>query len=390
MSKRQAEQLILLVGSNPLPNFLATSVLKPKSVQLVYSPETEQVKSSLEEKLKAKYVDLSLSEKCVMDATNASEVRAALNKIPDGAHLHYTGGTKIMAAHARMAFRDAGGKDEHASYINEREGILRFDDGYDIRLSNESLGLTIEDIFELHGIRVKNSDSQRDSDSQNYPTSEDSEKIAQAVIKNPDLANELYNLHREQDKRKSIEKARNNPAKLDELIPGGLSARQIPEEGWTKDAYKKWCDFLGGGWLERWCGDLVRSIVPDAELAVGLNCKMANERQFEIDVALVRGHRLYVISCTTHTTIGMCKSKLFEVAMRARQLGGDLARSALVCLLHGSDNKGVLKIDHLRNDVADVWEAANTPKVFGLDDVREWMGDGGRPDTDSLKKWLDS
>lgn len=44
MSKRQAEHLILLVGSNPLPNFLATSVLKPKSVQLVYSSETEQVK----------------------------------------------------------------------------------------------------------------------------------------------------------------------------------------------------------------------------------------------------------------------------------------------------------------------------------------------------------
>ena len=75
--------------------------------------------------------------------------------------------------------------------------------------------------------------------------------------------------------------------------------------------------------------------------------------------------------------------------MRSRQLGGDLARSALVCLLHGSNNKG-LYVDQLRNDIADIWVASNTPKVFGLDDLREWAGIHGEPNLGTLQQWLES
>lgn len=75
--------------------------------------------------------------------------------------------------------------------------------------------------------------------------------------------------------------------------------------------------------------------------------------------------------------------------MRARQLGGDLARSALMCLLQGSDPKGAF-VDQLRNDVADIWDAPNTPQVYGLGDLKEWAGIGGPQNMYSLKKWLDS
>ena len=136
--------------------------------------------------------------------------------------------------------------------------------------------------------------------------------------------------------------------------------------------------------METWCGELVRGIAKSDEVSVGVNCVRKNGHKFEIDVALVRGHRLYVISCTTDTTLGLCKSKLFEVAMRARQLGGDLARFALVSLLHGAH------IDQLKNDVADVWEAPNPPRAFGMDDLKEWAGIQGQPNTSSLMEWLDS
>lgn len=75
--------------------------------------------------------------------------------------------------------------------------------------------------------------------------------------------------------------------------------------------------------------------------------------------------------------------------MRARQLGGDLARSAVVCLLNGSDTKGPY-VDQLRHDIEDIWDAPNTPKVFGYDDLREWAGIAGGAGTESLKKWLES
>jgi hypothetical protein len=77
------------------------------------------------------------------------------------------------------------------------------------------------------------------------------------------------------------------------------------------------------------------------------------------------------------------------VALRARQMGGDLARSALVCLLDGSDNRGSY-VDQLRSDIASVWDAPNVPRVFGLADLREWAGTSDAANTGSLMEWLDS
>jgi hypothetical protein len=98
---------------------------------------------------------------------------------------------------------------------------------------------------------------------------------------------------------------------------------------------------------------------------------------------------LYVLSCTTDSKKARCKSKLFEVAMRARQMGGDLARSALVCFLDGDDASGPY-IDQLRSDIASLWEAPNVPAAFGLADLREWAGGGDRPNLATLQKWLES
>ena len=384
--QRSCQQLILLVGSNPLPNFFTALVLKPESVLFLYSPETEQVKDNLKQKIQAKHPNVSLEEMCIENATNAAGVRSVLTSIHDGAHLHYTGGTKIMAAHARIAFLNAGGGDDHASYLDERRGVLLFDDGYEIDLASQNIILTIDDILELHGIeRMVPKDEKPQST--HLPTDPDAAAVAKAVLGDPDLADKLYNFHRKNGKRCSFNVAKENPIPLSESVDG-FSASQLPEKEWNKKTYEKWCDFLGGGWLEAWCGNSAQTIVSDAEVAVGVDCKL-KDRQIEIDLTIVRGHRLYVISCTTHTKIGLCKSKLFEVALRARQLGGDLARSALVSLLHGADSRGAF-VDQLRNDVADIWDAPNTPRVFGLDDLKEWMGTDGRPNADSLREWLDS
>ncbi len=384
--ERIFDQLLLLVGSNPLPNYLAVRILNPKFIHLFYSTETEQVKNQLRRILETRFMHAKpdIGETCIEDVTSASKVAQAFRSVPSDAHLHYTGGTKIMAAHARMAFRDVGGSDEQASYLDERKGVLRFDNGYEIDLAKQQLRLTLADILALHGIVGQPNQMSR-------PTLEDAKMIASSVLKDTDLASKFYDLHRDANKKLlPFKEAKANTIKISELVPGlNLSIQQVPEQGWNREIYDAWMKFLGGGWLEMLCGSLVRQIVGENEVAVGLNCKRSNARQFEIDVAVVRGHRLYVISCTTSTNLGLCKSKVFEVAMRSRQLGGDLARSALVSLLHGGDTKGAY-MDQLRGDVADIWDAPNTPRVFGLDDLKEWAGVDGSPNTDSLREWLES
>ncbi|HOJ62448.1 MAG TPA: hypothetical protein PK878_19380 [bacterium] len=385
--RKDCKQLLLLVGSNPLPNYLVSLILKPESVCLFYTPETAPVKKRLAEMLKRKLArsqpKLSLSEKCIKDAANAGEVSAAFSSFSPGAHLNYTGGTKVMAAHARMAFGVQRGTNKQASYLDERRGVLRFDDGYEIDLSQERLELTFSDILALHGIETI---PEKDPP-QPAPTMEDTQLIAKAVLKQPDRAKKLYKIHRSNGDRCTCSKAKENPERIRDLIECELSVPEVPGKDWNNRTFKDWCDFLGGEWLEMWCQDLIAPLT--TEIHQGINCRRDSGREFEIDLALVWGYRLYVISCTTDTTLGMCKSKLFEVAMRARQLGGDLARSALVSLLDGRNAKGSY-IDQLRNDAAEVWEAPNPPRAFGLDDLKEWAGIQGQPNISSLMEWLDS
>jgi hypothetical protein len=324
--ERACNHLVLLVGSNPLPNYLATLVLHPTSVQLLYTKQTEDIKDKLRSALERRLPNLKVSGTYVEnDGTDAQSVRDACRSLPGNAHLHYTGGTKIMAANARLAFLDRDGKDDQASYLDERNGVLRYDNGDQTELLHQNLKLKLDDILSLHGI-IK------------QPESKSKPRVEEAIA----------------------------------------TAESVLKEG-------KACS-SSGDWLEVWTGEKVKCIL-NKQPEIGLNCKRENGREFEIDVVIIHGHRLYVISCTTKTNLSGCKPKLFEVAMRARQLGGDLARSALVCLLCGSDPKGA-KIDQLRHDVADVWGAINTPQVFGQDDLKEWAGIAGKPNTNSLKKWL--
>jgi hypothetical protein len=154
-----------------------------------------------------------------------------------------------------------------------------------------------------------------------------------------------------------------------------LSTPKVPD-GHTRKAFEAWNEFIGGAWLEVWIESLIKNLGVGGvtECSVGVNCTRGKaNRPFEVDVAVMRGHRPYFISCTTDTTLNICKSKAFEITVRARQMGGDLARSALVCLLLGEDKRGKY-IEQLRADVNDVWTATNTTQIFGLEDVREWAG----------------
>jgi len=386
---RSAEKLILLVGSNPLPNYLAAQLLKPKSLSFIYSPETEQVKNYLKKVLEN--MDSDIEEKGIADATDPKCVRGRVQEcLGEGSrvHLHYSGGTKVMATHARMQFREAGYDDRHASYLDERRGVLRFDDGYEISLADHNLRLTMDLIVGLHGIERKD----RGDSVEQAPTAEDAEKIAKNVFACTELARKLYDIHRENGKRVGLEKAKENPIPLSRFIPKDdeFSISNIPEADWNKRTYKKWLDFLGGGWLEQWVGEIIKGcLAGEGEVEIGVYFRRANGREFEIDVSVVRNHRFYLVSCTTDIKLTLCKSKLFEIAMRARQLGGDLARSALVCLLQGSNDKGAY-VEQLRSDVADIWNAPNTPRGFGLDDLKEWAGIDSAPDCRTLREWFNS
>lgn len=381
---RTCHTLILLVGSNPLPNYLAAKLLNPRKLFLIHTPETREPAERLTEILKDQ---VAIKKEALTKSSEAREIAAAIARIMDAedakrVHLNYTGGTKVMAAHARMAFGRCGGTDENASYLNDATRRLFFDDDLAESLEDKDLGLTLNLVGQLHGCEMMLPSASVNEG----PTEGDAVAIAASVSRSAAVAKCLYEVATRLKEQKKPKKALENPC-IPTDIGLALSARQIPEEGWDERRFEAWWRFLGGGWLESAVAAWVKvttGILP----STGIYWRLAG-REFEIDVALVRTHRLYLISCTTDDKLGLCKSKLFEIAMRSRQLGGDLARSALVCLIDGQDAKGKY-IDQVRGDVESVWEAPNKPRVFGLADLREWTGIAGARNLHTLKEWLDS
>jgi len=399
------DTLISLVGGNPLPNYLTACALRPARLVLVYTKETEDNMDTLKRMLNECLRSTTIDSKCLGDATSASCMKRCMcSLIEHGsgeAWLNYTGGTKVMAAHALLAFIDGGGKQKNCCYLDEGREVkgrkdtgqkrepprLRFDDGRTVLMSEYNVSLNLETLLALHRIWLKTREPVNPD-----PTEADAREIMCRVLREPKLAGCLY-----EQAKPFVERG----GGLEELTATAsclnLSLASVARgtNDVSRHVRKRWWGFLKGGWLEVWTGQQVRELKldPDPEVEVSCNC-FRNEQgggheagyaQFEIDVAVVHGLRSHFISCTADHKKARCKQKLLEIAVRSRQLGGDLARSALVCLADDG------KVTDLQVEIEDVWGASNTPRVFGLADIRSWAGcEGSLANRTPLQKWLES
>ena len=411
-----SKSLVVLVGSNPLPNYLSACALRPSRVALVYTEETKGAKDRLRRELARVLGEgVAFEEAFVVDATCATTVRRVLDPLmsKDGGRevlLNYTGGTKVMSAHARLAFCEAKGKQEYASYLDEggkdksgkdHQPRLRFDNNTSKAFSESTdIPLTLSTVLALHGITHKSREAKSPA-----PTIDDAREILCKVLQDGALASKLY------CERERLEKElKGKPAKAVDApfragnynlnlslpeFPTSVQLAALENADEKKSWFKQWYSFIGGEWLEYWVEEQLRTLAselkldPGRDLTVGVNAKREtatkDDPPMEIDIAIIRGYRSYFISCTTDTTKKLCKSKLFEIAVRSRQIGGDLARAALVCL---ADEQTV---SALQTDIDDVWGASNTTKVFGRSAVRAWSDcDGKQPNRHSLKVWMES
>jgi hypothetical protein len=369
--------LVLLVGANPLPNYLAARILATERpwerAVLFYTKRTEPVKDRLRRALG----ELGgVEERFVADPASADSIRASWANLAAPIHLHYTGGTKAMAVHLHARWREdvaerAATWRSEGSYLDEGTEALRYDDGTSSSLEDLALQLDLKFLAGLHGLEELEVGTPK-PDGPAFP--EDTLAMARAVLANPETASRLYCALPE-PKRANLLTA-DDPIDLHAFGLHDLSHSMIPREGWSRTVKAEWIRFLRGGWLEHWMGDLIGPLARPHPVSVDVTAKI-DGRDFQVDVVALRRHRIYAVSCTTDRGPGRSKSKLFEVAFRARQLGGDLARSALVCFVDEN-------VSEVQKDVAAGWSATNEPRAFGLQHLREWLE--GR--TEGLARWL--
>jgi hypothetical protein len=115
------------------------------------------------------------------------------------------------------------------------------------------------------------------------------------------------------------------------LSENGHLDEGIPLSQSTFGKCKHFCQWLHGLWME----DHVLSNIGTISQSAHINDFSKNIEitgtKFEVDIIAIRGYQMFAISCTTSDKKDLLKLKLFEAYVRARQMGGDEARIALVC-----------------------------------------------------------
>ncbi|MCU0552277.1 MAG: DUF1887 family CARF protein [Leptolyngbya sp. Prado105] len=362
--KYQVQHLFLLIGENPLPNYIAAkTLLKPGgTIHLIYTSHTR----SQAERLRDRCEDLEyISELISIEGYEADsyyiqkEVRESVKLLPQTSiGLHYTGGTKAMAVHAYRALIQAR-PDAIFSYLDPRRLEMCIDRKDGTRFhAKVPISLTLAEIFELHQLSLK--------------------KPAATAPKLPGAAITLAQLHSDQAlakewrnwcnqelRAKTRDKKENylsqNKLKQISLDLGSLSSeikevlrRFSVEESInlgalsleSLESMEAFCRWLDGTWLEQYTLQQIQTIrekydIGDSSTSFLIeDPKNPSNTFFEFDVAFTRGYQLYALSCTTDDSKDLCKRKLFEAYLRAKQLGGDEARVALVCC---SDKPDLLK-----------------------------------------------
>lgn len=418
--KYKVDHLFLLVGENPLPNYVAARLLlNPGGTPyLVYTTGTEKPAKRLQTILSSEPIGLKTAQLVPLNDGEADAyqiqkaIRSKLETIKDGKiGLNYTGGTKAMAVHAYRAVFSKELPQTVFSYLDPRRLEMCIDrengDRIRIKVKPEVIPVELAKVFQIHGWTW-----QEKSDPIDKPELPEAAKAFAEFHKNGDLVqlwrdwcNEVLRkaARDEKDKNKwkketklteistlSLEKLKSKENIMSTLshlgvVGENLSLHTIKEKGIK--SLESACKWLDGEWLEHYVLQQVQEIPEDLSIYDSAtsfwirNPIDPKNTKFQFDVAFMRGYQLFAISCTTIARKSDCKSKLFEAYIRARQLGGDEARVALVCCASEKDvNALETEIVNVFNPAPESGQKNHKIAVFGRDDlinlasrIAEWI-----------------
>jgi hypothetical protein len=154
----KTDNLFVLVGGNPLPNYVAAhTLLRPEGwLHLVYSTDTR----SIADKLASYFAEDRVKTHSLDDPSNGAEIRSLISTAlkahckPGSIGLHYTGGTKAMAVYTYQIIDKMHPK-AIFTYLDARTLQLRRDDQVNPQPAKFATKPTVADLFTLHDIKLQ-------------------------------------------------------------------------------------------------------------------------------------------------------------------------------------------------------------------------------------------
>jgi len=409
----KSDHLFLLVGTNPLPNLVAAKLMSKSQGQLylVHSNKTQPIAERLahywtdtEQQSQPQFVYIDEAD----GANIRQKIEQALKNIGDGQiGLNYTGGTKTMAVHACRTMLDYQGAKRRAvtlSYLDARSNSMYIEHGDDPALMTEPLLYAVEpsisEIVKLHAFELKSPIATK-------PMLPELAEVLVEVHQNP-TASAAWRTWCDEALRKNTRTKKADEWDKENLLRqvqlsmpvdpslhavadkmanmfGASDGMLLLSEAAQRSGFEKvkhLCEWLDGKWLEHHVYRIIDEIKTDEEkkertrlhdIGMGVHPQINEEgSEFDVDIAVMQGYRLYAISCTTDADPGMCKLKLFEAYLRARNMAGDEAFVGLICMAD--------KPKSLERQVGRAWDAEGKVRVFGrphLSSLAEWFISAG-------------
>ena len=373
----QTDVLFLLIGSNPLPNYVAACLLthERSTVVLLNSLATSAVAERLAKRLASERRVLTFQFCTVPEADGPAIGR----KVSDVAQsfersyprltigLNYTGGTKPMAAYSYQVLAQMF-----------PAGIFSYLDAHTLRMVIDPGGgavqrvpverqvtLKLDDIVDLHGYEIK----QRREKPRHQP-------IAAAIAETHLADNGMNQWRTWLDSWKygaKLPDLNQFPALAPAMnafdaVCGGTATENGVAKVFGFHQLKQCGKYFVGGWLEDYTLDSLGMVNQQMRLddyAGELLVQAPRRPELDLDVAATVGYQLFAISCMVTNKKGSAKEHLLEVVTRAGQLGGDEARFAAVTFC---DDKNVKELEQ---EVSEAWDAAGKIKVFGRSHIRD-------------------
>lgn len=387
----KADHLFLLIGRNPLPNYVAAKLLlKPGGTLYLVHSQGPQGTGEVAQRLAKHFRHHPLQLVPVfLEDTKAlrSKIEEHLKRIGMGTiGLNYTGGTKVMAIHSYRAieqFCQKRGSKPIYSYLdaNSLELVI---EPQPTELSwrgqvVQDVEVPLKTLLDIHGIGLKGT--------------------LQTEPQHPELSRALAQMHGSSGGIKAWQESRKvlkgGDRRLWEeikakILGAGTSlevvqhlervlkvtdSQQVNLRRAAKQAGLKSPRELGiwvdGTWLENWALTCVKELGYEHRAR---SVEGFRPVQFEIDVAVMRGYQLFALSCSVTIDPKKAKQKLLEIYARARQIGGDEVRLGVVCPIEDTDK--------LKQQIAQAVGTANRVGVFGRRHLPELKK--------HLKQWFES
>ncbi|KAA5805724.1 DUF1887 family CARF protein [Thermoanaerobacterium thermosaccharolyticum] len=389
MSKKA---LVLIVGTNPLPNYVVGSYLKDKYNEFVFICSEENYKINqystyaYAEKL-MKHLNLKDNECSLPSLSSISYKNDIENELEDifldedfkyfdEIHLNYTGGTKTMVVHIYNFLKDKFKDKFKGSYLDAKLNKLILDDGTTQEISN-----TFLDIKTLIDIHLYEESNHYTFGNYKYRKKSSDEKVFDEIFN--EIKSEIEKGNGENIV--SILKKQGNGSYIDDLYENFFKNRiKNPDEKKVKSVLTEMENgkepFLSGGfWLEWYVYLQLREKIKNKnfkegeQFGINLKAKKSNvniSNDFELDIFIINNNKLTGISITKGDNQGDCKLKGFEVIHRVKQIGGDESKAILITGLkkqYENDSQRGTKV--LQNDLAYVTGTTEDKiVVFGIDD----------------------